>query len=109
MAPTISVSSGPTTVPQRVTQASSVPPRQLIRFITLTSGSLTISRIFERMNSDTVSLARRSTALSAEENVELLLRALRLAQLGLEVQVSDNSGLLSEANGLRDELKVGGW
>jgi hypothetical protein len=45
-------------------------------------------------------------SLSAEENVELLLRALRLAQLGLEVQVSDNDGLLSEANGLRDEVKA---
>lgn len=45
-------------------------------------------------------------ALSAEENVELLLRALRVAQLGLEVQVADNDGLLQEANALRNELKV---
>ena len=45
-------------------------------------------------------------SLSAEENVELLLRALRLAQLGLEVQVGDNDGLLQEANALREELKV---
>jgi len=43
---------------------------------------------------------------TAEENVELLLRALRLVQLGMEVQVADNDGLLQESNALREELKV---
>ncbi len=45
---------------------------------------------------------------SAEENVEVLLRTLRLVQLGLEVQVADNDGLLQETNTLRDEIKVRG-
>jgi hypothetical protein len=46
------------------------------------------------------------TGLSAEENVELLLRATRLLQLGLEVQFTEAEGLLSENNGLRDDLRV---
>lgn len=46
------------------------------------------------------------TSLGADENVELLLRALRLLQLGLEVQVSDNDGLLQETNALREDVKV---
>jgi hypothetical protein len=46
------------------------------------------------------------TSLSAEENVELLLRATRLLQLGLEVQFTEAEGLLSENNGLRDDLRV---
>jgi hypothetical protein len=45
-------------------------------------------------------------SLTAEENVELLLRALRLLQLGLEVQVADNDGLLADANRLREDAKV---
>lgn len=48
------------------------------------------------------------TSLSAEENVELLLRATRLLQLGLEVQFTEAEGLLSENNGLRDDLRVSG-
>lgn len=44
-------------------------------------------------------------SLTAEENVELLLRALRVAQLGLEAQVADNDGLLREADALRGELR----
>jgi hypothetical protein len=45
-------------------------------------------------------------SLPAEENVELLLRALRLVQLGLEVQVADNEGLLQESNALREDARV---
>ena len=41
--PTISVSSGPTTVPQRVTHASSVACLGMMRFMTLTSASAAIS------------------------------------------------------------------
>lgn len=48
------------------------------------------------------------TSLSAEENVELLLRATRLLQLGLEVQFTEAEGLLSENNGLRNDLRVSG-
>ena len=44
-APTTSVSSGPTSVPDCVAHASSVAPRQLMRFMILTSGSLTISSL----------------------------------------------------------------
>ncbi|WIA18956.1 hypothetical protein OEZ85_003625 [Tetradesmus obliquus] len=46
------------------------------------------------------------TSLSAEENVELLLRATRLLQLGLEVQFTEAEGLLSENNGLRNDLRA---
>lgn len=46
-------------------------------------------------------------SLTAEENVELLLRAMRLLQLGLEVQVADSDGLLQETNTLREDVKVG--
>ncbi|KAF8064552.1 hypothetical protein HT031_003352 [Scenedesmus sp. PABB004] len=45
-------------------------------------------------------------ALSAEENVELLLRATRLLQLGLEVQYAEAEHLLGENNGLRDDLRA---
>ncbi len=45
LAPTTSVNSGPTSVPDCVAHASSVAPRQLIRFMILTSGSLTISSL----------------------------------------------------------------
>lgn len=46
------------------------------------------------------------TELTAEENVELLLRATRLLQLGLEVQFTEAENLLSENNDLRNDLRV---
>lgn len=46
------------------------------------------------------------TSLSAEENVELLLRATRLLQLGLEVQYAEGNTLLAENNELRGNLRV---
>lgn len=46
--------------------------------------------------------------LTAEENVELLLRATRLLQLGLEVQFSEADNLISENNTLRDDMRVSG-
>lgn len=46
------------------------------------------------------------TSLSAEENVELLLRATRLLQLGLEVQYAEGQTLLTENNDLRGDLRV---
>lgn len=46
------------------------------------------------------------TGLSAEDNVELLLRAVRMMQLGLEVQLSDHEAVLQENNQLRDDMKV---
>ena len=46
------------------------------------------------------------TSLSAEENVELLLRAARLLQLGLEVQYAEGQALLSENNDLRGDVRV---
>jgi hypothetical protein len=45
-------------------------------------------------------------AAPPDESVEVLLRALRLVQLGMEVQVADNDGLLREANALREDVKV---
>lgn len=46
------------------------------------------------------------TSLTAEDNVEMLLRAIRLMQLGLEVHTRDNDGLVDENNGLREDMKV---
>lgn len=46
------------------------------------------------------------TSLSAEENVELLLRATRLLQLGLEVQYTEGQALLTENNDLRGDVRV---
>ena len=46
------------------------------------------------------------TSMSAEENVELLLRTVRMLQLGLEAQFADNDNIVRENNSLRDELKV---
>jgi hypothetical protein len=46
------------------------------------------------------------TSLSAEENVELLLRATRLLQLGLEVQYAEGQALLAENNDLRGDVRV---
>lgn len=45
-------------------------------------------------------------ALPDAENVQLLLRAGRLLQLGLEVQFAEVDALLAENNGLRDDLRV---
>lgn len=44
--------------------------------------------------------------LTAEENVELLLRATRLLQLGLEVQFAEADNILSENNNLREDMRV---
>ena len=46
------------------------------------------------------------TSLSAEENVELLLRATRLLQLGLEVQYVESQAVVAENNTLRGDLRV---
>jgi hypothetical protein len=46
--------------------------------------------------------------LTADDNVELLLRATRLLQLGLEVQYAEADALLGENNNLRDDLRVCG-
>lgn len=46
------------------------------------------------------------TSLSAEENVELLLRTTRLLQLGLEVQYAETQNVLAENNTLRGDLRV---
>lgn len=47
------------------------------------------------------------TSLTAEENVELLLRTTRLLQLGLEVQYAEAQTVLAENNTLRGDLRVG--
>lgn len=44
--------------------------------------------------------------LTAEDNVELLLRATRLLQLGLEVQFAEAENLVLENNNLRDDMRV---
>jgi hypothetical protein len=46
------------------------------------------------------------TSLTAEENVELLLRTTRLLQLGLEVQYAESQTVLTENNTLRGDLRV---
>jgi hypothetical protein len=46
------------------------------------------------------------TSLTAEENVELLLRTTRLLQLGLEVQYAESQTVLAENNTLRGDLRV---
>lgn len=46
------------------------------------------------------------TSLTAEENVELLLRTTRLLQLGLEVQYAESQTVLAENNTLRSDLRV---
>lgn len=46
------------------------------------------------------------TSLTAEENVELLLRTTRLLQLGLEVQYAESQTVLAENNTLRSDLSV---
>lgn len=49
------------------------------------------------------------TELTAEENVELLLRATRLLQLGLEVQFTREEDLVDDNNTLRNDLRVSVW
>lgn len=46
------------------------------------------------------------TSLTAEENVELLLRTTRLLQLGLEAQYAEFRTVLAENNTLRSDLRV---
>lgn len=46
-------------------------------------------------------------SLSPDENTQVLLRAVRMLQLGMEVQLLEQDNNMQEINGLRDELQVG--